>query len=260
MKKLLFATAMVFFSLPVFGQATDEVEAAWDKPGRLSGLYVEHRTGTRMLHDRMIREPLSVRRIEARDDQSLRYKGRIYRRAEPFLYRADNGETLAFAITGGGPFIFFAESARPYRKSFFAANPRLVLYPAPIAFFILLTAAPYLYRRFPPSNRKLAAFSVAGALLFAGGILLELNFYQLIVLEAGFSWPHYFWRALTNLGAIALLVTPMFALSIRKRMDFAAGPFMPLQSLHITLIGLAGLVLFILGVFWGVIGEFRVYF
>ena len=261
-QKSLLIKKLIFFlviCLPAAAQEPDGIESSWDQPERLAGLYVEYRTGTRMLIDRILREPLSARRIHPAGETGLRYNGRLYHRTAPLFYRADNGSSLAFAVTETGPYVFFEEQQRPYRKSFFVADPRISLYPAPFAALILLTATIYILRKFPDRNRKLALYSLAGSVLFAGGVLLELNFYQLVVLEGGFFWPHTVWRVITNLGAIALLVVPMFALSIRRHADFVNGALMPLQALHVMAIGLAGLTLFLLGVYWGVIGEFGRY-
>ena len=256
MKKLLFFVLLMMVSQPARTQVVDETAAIWDRPSQLAGLYVEYRTGTRTLEDRMLRESLSARHIIKAGEQSLRYDGRIYLWAAPFLYQTSDGMTLAFAITGGGPFLLFGDSDRPYRKSFFGSDPKVALYPAPIAFFILLTALPYLGRRQSARIRKLAAFSLAGVLLLAGGVALELNFYRLIVLEGGIFWPHYVWRTFANLGIVSLLVVPMYVLSIRKHRDY----IIPLQMLHISLIGISGFALFLMATFWGIVGEFSPYF
>ena len=130
-----------------------------------------------------------------------------------------------------------------------------MLYPAPIALAVLLTAAIYLRRGVNPLWRRMALFAVGGAGLLLVGLASELAYYQSVWLERGLGWPVVAWRAALNVGLAALLTLPLFAIQFSRRDIMPSGVGLLAGSLHLTALTAAALTLFALAIAWGVAGE-----
>lgn len=229
------------------------------QPTPPTGRYVEAWRPSPWLGYRLLQTPLSAVTVSDLGEAGLAVNGpghhSVYRRQAPYLYVNEADHQLAFSVDDAGAFLSLPPLGRLYRKADLRGDPALMLYPAPIALAVLLTAAIYLRRGVNPLWRRMALFAVGGAGLLLVGLASELAYYQSVWLERGLGWPVVAWRAALNVGLAALLTLPLFAIQFSRRDIMPSGAGLLAGSLHLTALTAAALTLFALAIAWGVAGE-----
>ena len=224
-----------------------------------TGRYVEAWRPSPWLGYRLLQTPLSAVTVSDLGEAGLAVNGpghhSVYRQQAPYLYVNEADHQLAFSVDDAGAFLSLPPLGRLYRKADLRGDPALMLYPAPIAFAVLLTAAIYLRRGVNRLWRRMALFAVGGAGLLLIGLASELAYYQSVWLEQGIGWPVVAWRAAINVGLAALLTLPLFAIQFSRRDIMPSGAGLLAGSLHLTALTAAALTLFALAIAWGVAGE-----
>jgi CubicO group peptidase (beta-lactamase class C family) len=168
---------------------------------------------------------------------------------------------------GGSRSIVFAASDRGINANFTDASslafmhqlpwhyrPWLTIYPGLAALALLLTAVvPAASGSTGAATRRLFMLAMVGAVLTVTGLWAELQFALTLLYHGGQTGLAAAWRLVLHIGALILLLVPIYALSKRREL---AGGANALKAGYVLLLCFCSWLVVLLAGYWGLLGHF----
>ncbi len=172
----------------------------------------------------------------------------------PYAFSAGPGDYAVFSRYRLGG---YAEiSGAFYRYTGLIGDPRMALWPIPIALVILLSAVLHWREQTAPEWRRMARVSVVAVGLITLGFAADYALWPWARYQMDWPWLVTLWRIALNIGVALALSVVLYVLSITRRGLLPLGAKALWAPVHLVLIAPAALVVFLCLVALGLAGNF----